>query len=220
MNNEHRQIALLLLRQKFRDAFHMRNTKGDKIEIIEQYVIKQGDKVIVATKGHIVQQGLISLMNLLSNYGVYFGSSGQYIVGILGSNSSYWGNKGTYIRLGTGGNATVWNTSALTSINNTAPDSQSGNVTNPSNGVYKLNLVSTWNAGTLTAIVVTEIGLFLGEFDAYATLQSFGWTLQNSSTLTVALFSRISEADGDFTHFTVNIAVPLTITWTLTFQFA
>ena len=56
--NEKHTIALMMLRQRFRDAFQLRNTNGDKILITEQYVIKSGNKILFATKGHIVNAGL------------------------------------------------------------------------------------------------------------------------------------------------------------------
>lgn len=211
--NEKHIIGMMLLRQRFRDAFHLRNTKGDKIEIVEQYIIRQGTKILFVTKGHIVQTGLITLTNILS-----MAHSTGFTLGATLFDT--WTTKTTYMRVGTGASVTGYNTTALTTPTATAPDSQSASVTNPSNGVFKINLTSTWNAGTLAAIIVTEIGLFGAYINADTTLQAFGWATQNSVVVTVFMFSRISEADGDFAHFTVNIAVPLTITWTLTFQYA
>lgn len=62
----------------------------------------------------------------------------------------------------------------------------------PAVGTYRVSWIATWNAGTLPAIDVSEIGLSLCSDDS----------------------------DGDFTTFTVNVAVPLTIEWRLTFTFA
>jgi len=213
--NEKHIIAMMLIRQRFRDVFHLRNTKGDRVLITDQITVKNGNKIVVATKGHIVNQGLINLVNQLS----YLQGSATGVVNLWGYAANSWSSKSSYMRVGTGAGATAYNTSSLTTIVNTAADSQSGTTTNPSNGVFKLNLNATWNAGTLAAITVSEIGLFCGRIGNQQTLQAFAWN-PNSSTHTIDLFSRISEADGDFEAFVVNIAVPLTITWTLTFSFA
>jgi hypothetical protein len=45
-----------------------------------------------------------------------------------------------------------------------------------------------------------------------------GWANQNPSN--PEFTSRISSTDGDFTSFTVNTTVPLTLQWNLTFTFA
>jgi hypothetical protein len=79
----------------------------------------------------------------------------------------------------------------------------------------------TWNAGSIAALVVTEMGLWLA-MGSYTSLQSFGFQFPINSTIiqTAQFFSRLSEADGDFTHFTINTSVPLTIEWRLTYSFA
>ena len=212
--DEKREIGLMMLRQRFRDAFHLRNTRGDKILITEQYVVKSGKKTLFATKGHIVNAGLMMLGNFFS-------------LGAIGGSSSYcyfpaygWSTMNTYIQLGTGGNATTYSTTALTTPVATKPNSQSGSFTNPSNGVFKVNFTATWNAGALTAITVTEMGLWLEALNQLSTMQTFGAMVGPSGANTYFFFSRISSTDGDFTSFVVNTAVPLTITWTLTFQYA
>src|SRR3972149_8322249 len=215
MINEQNQINLMLLRQKFRDLFHLRNTRGDRISITENYVVRNGNKILFASKGHIVNMGLINLINLCSNRGV-----NSACVGLLGWNTLGWSTKSSYMRLGTGGNTTAYNTTSLTTIVNTAADSQTSNSANPSNGVFKLNFIATWNTGTLSAIDVSEIGLFLHNFNNTGSLTASDTYLTGHTSLGGQLFSRISNADGDFTTFTVNTTVPLTITWTLTFAFA
>jgi len=204
----------MMLRQRFRDAFKLRNTEGDKILVTEQYVIKSGNRILFATKGHIVNAGLMMLGNFFAMSSLASNSQGAYLpaYGFASVNS--------YIQLGTGGNVTTATTTALTTPVAAKANSQSGSFTNPSNGIYKVNFTATWNAGTLTALTITEMGLWLTEFSGITTMQTFGGSSAESQTATTFFFSRISVADGDFASFVINTAVPLTITWTLTFQYA
>ena len=126
-----------------------------------------------------------------------------------------------------GGGVTGASTNGLTNANTALPSSQSGNLTNPATGSYRISYLATWNSGALTAITVTEVGLWLCYYNATASkdlsqLKTFGfdWNAASMSDQTASFFSRLSEADGDFTSFTVNTAVPLTIEWRLTFSFA
>lgn len=208
--NEKHEIGLMMLRQRFRDAFHLRSTKGDKILVTEQYIVRSGNKILFATKGHIVNAGLMMLANIMGTY--YSNSTAYYpAYGFL--------TEAAYIQLGTGGNATTYSTTALTTPVSTKANSQSGSITNPSNGVFKVNFTATWNAGSITALTITEMGLWLNQTISAGTLQTFGATTVSSGT-TPFFFSRISSTDGDFSSFVVNTSVPLTITWTLTFQYA
>ncbi len=212
--NEKHTIALMMLRQRFRDAFKLRNTNGDKLMVTEQYVIKSGNKILFATKGHIVNAGLMMLGN-------FFDCS---YLGNASSNAMLpaynFASLNSYIQLGTGGNVTTATTTALTTPVAAKANSQSGSYTNPSNGVYKVNYTATWNAGSLTALTITEMGLWLNLFSNITTMQTFGAIPSEYGTAQAFFFSRISVADGDFASFVVNTAVPLTITWTLTFQYA
>jgi len=212
--NEKYEVGLMMLRQRFRDAFHLRNTSGDKILVTEQYVVKSGNKLLFATKGHIVNAGLLMLGNWFAIGSIPYNT----ITGTMPCES--WGSMGSYIQLGTGGNVTTATTTALTTPVATKANSQSGSYTNPSNGVYKVNYTATWNAGALTALTITEMGLWLYQFNGLNTMQTFGAAVTLSNTMNLQLFSRISAADGDFTSFVINTSVPLTITWTLTFQYA
>jgi len=211
--NEKYEIGLMMLRQRFRDAFHLRNTKGDKLLITEQYIAKSGNKILFATKGHIVNAGLMMLGNFFAT--PYVSTSASCYL------PSYnYASMNAYIQLGTGGSVTSPTTTALTTPVATKANSQSGSYTNPSNGVYKVNFTATWNAGSITALTITEMGLWLNQFDGLSTMQTFGSSAGQNGVGSVFFFSRISAADGDFTSFTVNTSVPLTITWTLTFQYA
>jgi hypothetical protein len=198
--------------QKLKDVLKRRNTFGDRIIIKDEVLVYEGDKLKFKTKGHIVDMGLILLINFLSasvNNGSYTVQYPSYL----------WTAKTTYMRLGIGGSITTHGTTGLSNVENTPPSSQSGANTNPDQGCYRVSWSATWNAGVLSAITVTEIGLWLCMLGAALTLQNFGWTpLQQAGS--VQFFSRISQADGDFSQFVVNTSVPLTIEWRLTFSFA
>jgi hypothetical protein len=203
---------LCLSKQKIKDAFNRRNTFGDNVKVTDEILVYEGvgdaKKLKFASKGHIVNQGLIHMVNMLSASAIAYSS------GLQGT-SYNWTAKSTYMRLGTGGNVTTGTVTGLTTPVSTAPDSQAGATTSPGGGTYRAAWTATWNAGTLTAITVSEIGLFLSLVSG---LQSFGYTYSGGGGS--ILFSRLSAADGDFTAFVVNTTVPLTIEWRLTFTFA
>ncbi len=220
------------IKQAIKNTLHLRNKFGDKIEIAEEYLFYEGTKeqvnagtarLITKSKGHIVNTGLIPIVNLLStsyNYVQFLGTRNF----LTGAPSASYG----HIYLGTGGGVTGPTTSNLTIANTTLPSSQSGNTSNPTTGSYRISYLATWNSGILTAITVTEVGLWLcyyssnSTYDWSATLKPFGWAAAagNSTDLNPSFFSRLSVADGDFDAFVVNTAVPLTIEWRLTFSFA
>jgi hypothetical protein len=201
---------LCLSKQKVKDVFRRRNTFGDVITVTDEISVYEGDKLKFASKGHIVNQGLIHIINALSASSTNMASSYKYLF-----SRDWTGKTYTYMRLGTGGNVTQGTTTGLTTPVGTGPDSQAGATSSPGGGTYRVAWTATWNAGSLTAITVSELGLFLYLQTA---LQAFGWvTFDGAGT---ALFSRLSAADGDFTAFVVNTSVPLTIEWRLTFTFA
>jgi hypothetical protein len=204
-----RQICLST--QKLKDLLRRRNTFGDVVKVCDEVLVYEGSgenkKLKFASKGHIVNQGLIHLINALS---ASQANQPAYLFSREWTNKTY-----SYMRLGTGGNVTQGTTTNLTTPVSTPPDSQSGATSSPGGGTYRVAWTATWNAGTLTAITVSEIGLYLYLQTA---LQSFGWTSFNGAA--TALFSRLSAADGDFTAFQVNPSVPLTVEWRLTFTFA
>ncbi len=208
---------IMLGKQLFKDKLNLRNTKGDVIKVTDEVIVYYGKpsdsdkdkKLVFASNGHIVNQGLIGIINLLTAYTTPYTSGNPM--------PSYnWTTKTTYMRVGTGGNVTTGTVTGLTTPSATPPDSQAGTSSSPTGGTYRCSWTATWNAGTLTAITITEIGLFL---DIDCTLRAFG-NASYPSGASVALFSRLSAADGDFTQFTVNVSVPLTIEWRLTLTFA
>jgi hypothetical protein len=200
------------VKQLLKGKLRLRNTFGDEIKIKDEITCWQGDKIQFRTKGHIVSQGLIMMVNYLSfaGYAGYY----QYGPGVSG----YW-----YIRCGTGTGSTVQSTTGLVTQNSTVPNTLSGTNSNPSAGQYRIAWTATWNSGTLSAVTVTEFGLWWNSAFTSSpnapSLNSFGSI--GANTITNAQFaSRISSTDGDFTSFTVNTSVPLTLQWNLTFTFA
>lgn len=203
----------MLIKQAIRDRAKLRNTFGDKIIITDEIRIYEGTKLKFVTKGHIVDKGLIQFINFLA-YNNPAGSQ-KYCQ----SPAYNWTAKTSYMRVGTGASVTTHGTTALSTVDATAPSSQTGATSQPTAGSYRVAYTATWNAGAIAALVVTEIGLTLNALGGTDTLTAFG-TEFNSSGTTQVFFSRISEADGDFAHFTINVAVPLTIQWNITFSFA
>jgi hypothetical protein len=206
------------IKQIMQGRLRLRNTFGDVIKISDQITCYNGEKVVFRTKGHITNYGMIAMVNWLSwtastSQTAYYGL--QYSIGTY-----------MYIRCGTGHtNPTTATTTALDAINATAPSSFFGATSNPSAGSYRITWTATWNAGSLTAITIYEFGMWWN--NAWATsptqfaLQSYAMGSYGSTAASNAeMVSRISDPDGDFSHFTVNTSVPLTLQWSLTFTFA
>lgn len=205
------------LRQRLKELTHRRNRRGDKIIIEDEVLVWEGSaedvkagraKLKFWSKGHIVDLGLMTIINLASASGTT--GSTEY--------TTYPAN-GWYMYVGTGSGTTAHGTTALVSPVTTKPSSQSGATSNPSAGQWRISWTGTWNAGALSAITVSEIGLYLNYFTNETTLAGFGAT-PSSQTVSQFLFSRLSVSDGDFSSFTVNTSVPLTIQWNLTLTFA
>lgn len=194
------------LKRKVRKALGLRNTFGDRIIIEDEVLVYQGAKLLFKSKGHIVNQGLIALINFLS-------CADLSSTTLVPSNLWTAMTAGT-IDVGTGTGVTTGTMTSLVTDEGTNPDVQSGETASPATGTYRVSWIATWNSGTLAAIDISELGIKL-RIDGDA-LNAFGGTCAG----TTLLFSRLSDSDGDFTTFTVNIAVPLTIEWRLTFTFA
>ena len=203
---------LCLSKQKVKDFLKLRNTFGDVVKVTDEVLVYEGagadKKLKFASKGHIVNQGLI---NLINHFVVDRTASVRYFPSrSFASDTTY-----AYMLVGTGTDVTQGTTTDLTTADSTKADSQAGASSNPAGGSYRVTWTATWNAGTLGAISVAELGLFL---HLNATLRAFGYT--DWTVTGTALFSRLSDADGDFTTFVVNTSVPLTVEWRLTVAFA
>ncbi len=219
-------------KQSIKDRLGLRNTFGDRILIKDEVLVWQGKKLLFKSKGHIVSQGLTELVNLMgvggttTTYGTP-GSGCPYLLLELlihevyrttttyGTPGSGWADQSRgKMLVGTGTGATTAAMTGLVTPNSTLPTTQSGLIANPTAGVYRVSFIATWAAAALTAITVTELGLFL---QVDTTLRAFNGTVTPANYV---FFSRLSSSDGDFTAFLVNIAVPLTVEWRLTFTFA
>lgn len=199
--------AICGIEQSIKNRLGLRNTLGDRIIIEDEVLVYEGDKLLFKSKGHIVNQGLIMIINLMAVAGLNSTSIVPSYAWLTITNGR--------MRVGTGTGVTVGTTTALVTEVATNPNTQGGATASPATGTYRVSWTGTWNAGTLAAITVTEIGLFLYLNPA---LQSFGATGMTATANT--LFSRLSSSDGDFSAFVVNVAVPLVIEWRLTFTFA
>jgi hypothetical protein len=210
----HLMLQWWAVKQLLKGKLRLRNTFGDEIRIKDEITCWQGDKIQFRTKGHIVSQGLICMVNWIS----YAGS---------GTAVACWGlmpSGGWYIRCGTGTGATSQSTTGLVTQVSTAPNTLSGTNSNPTTGQYRIAWTATWNSGVLSAITITEFGMWwnnsFGSSGAMS-LNGFGNTgYANQSGSNPEFTSRISSTDGDFSSFTVNTSVPLTLQWNLTFTFA
>ena len=87
------------------------------------------------------------------------------------------------------------------------PSSISGAITNPSTGVFRTQWIATWNAGSIPAVTLGEVCLYLG---VSGTLLAFGGTVSSGG----ALYSRMASADGKFASFTIDNTKAVTVTWT------
>lgn len=206
------------LKQLMQGKMRLRNTFGDVVKVKDEILVYEGTaeqvqngtaKLKIKSKGHIVNSGLVALTNT-------FGSTASQTAAVQGF--SYNAGSQWYIRCGTGSGATTATTNSLTTQYATAPNSHSVALTNPTSGTYRTTWTATWNASTLSAITITEFGLWLNINKMYNG-GSLSTGLINYSTSS-RFFSRLSSADGDFTSFEVNTSVPLTVQWNLTFTFA
>lgn len=182
----------------------------DTIKITGIVRIIQGGKVVVEARNHFVNQGLLNLINHLS-----------WSTGTESTLGAYWGVSpfaNSFIVLGTNTTTPTDKThTALQSPIGAAPgtkaNSQSMSVANPSAGVYQVLYLSTWNAGTVSG-TIGEVGLYLL---GWSTLQTPNTDFPGPGNL---MCSRLSVADGDFTAYTINTALPLTVQWIVQFSFA
>ena len=161
-----------------------------------------GCKVVAQGHNKIVGQGLRHLMNA-----VYGQSSAQQRIGFRGLTTST-----NVMRLGTGVGATVDGTTTLIAQNATAPNTVSFTFDTPATSTYRVKATCTWNAGTIGAITVTEIGIFGSLWTGLGTVDDAGG---GSS-----MWSRLSTTDAEFGSFTINTAVPLSIEYRVSIAFA
>jgi len=187
-----------------------------RIRLYGLVTIRQGDKVLVDKAfNHWVDAGLRGLMSALVGDHIVLTADATNII--------YFWNQDWSIYLGsdTETPTTPGMTSLVSPIGTapgTPPDTKSGTVHDGSaDGDWYATYIATWNAGTVSG-TVGELALYLRPF----TSTSFGWVLSRSSTYYVplAMVSRLSSADLDFSSFVINETVPLTVEWEVHFTFA
>jgi len=177
----------------------------DIVKLFGKVTIKQEDKIIHEdVPNHWINFGLKGLVSYLcgSLYGVSVPATYTCWQGSSQSN-------GFNMKVGT--NTTTVTTFDMTELVNplaASPNTIMGNnVTNVSTGVWHLVHTVNWNAGIITQ-QVGEVGLYLAPFDNL----NVQW-VENNTSKTQRLVSRISVADGNFTAFTPDAAKTLTIEW-------
>lgn len=184
----------------------------DTIKITGIVRIIQGGKVVVEARNHFVDQGLLSLISLLSVNSLYTSSH----VPAFNWKTSPFGY--SFIVLGTDTTtATTRTMEALVAPIGAAPgtkaNSQSISNGSPSAGVWQVTYTATWNAGTVSG-TIGEVGLYLYIWNS---LQPAGGS---AGTPAARMASRLSVADGDFTAYTIDTGLPLTVQWIVQFSFA
>lgn len=172
-----------------------------EVRVWGEFRLINGDRVTPWYKNKIVGQGLRHLCVMLH-------------IGTISFQGIF--TAATYtMRVGTGTGATVDTTTALVTPNTTAPNTvASGFSESPSAANYRVKLSCTWNAGALPAVSVTEIEIRTSVSGPFFT------TINSSANGAPGMFSRLSSTDAEFTAFTINTAVPLTIEYRLNFNFA
>ena len=183
---------------------------NDTIKIEGFVEIRNGDTVIKA-KNRFVQTLLQHVLNFLSCTSAPAPLNTQR--GPMQAVNMYVGTDTT--------TPTVYNTTVLTSqigiAPGTPPTTIGGTTQNPSNGVFRIIITATWNAGSLPGNpTIGEMALYMTVFPS-GTLRSFAWV--DSGTPPAILASRLAVADGTFSAFTINSANPLSIVWTIQLSF-
>lgn len=172
--------------------------KGE-LHVWGEAVVTNGDTKFRA-RNKIVGQGLRHLANSLVS-GIQMSTAGTSFETNVPSRS--------YIRVGTGTATTVDATTTLATAVATNPTSTTMASDNPSSGVYRAKFTATWNAGALSAVTVTEIGVF----------GNIAVTYPGTTISALALFARLSSADAEFTAFLINASVPLVVEYRVVFTF-
>jgi hypothetical protein len=206
-----------MLVKRFRHYIrNIENNIGKKLvhnmAMVEGFVEISNGNTHIRSKNSVVDQGLIGIINYLS--GATFGGGGSS----QGGSSGWYSMGNSYIVIGQNtSTGTLHSTTALTTpiggAPGTKPNSQVGVQSNPLAGQFQIQWTATWNPGTVSG-TLGEVGLYLYIVN---TLLSFGATGMGGTTL---LFSRMASADGKFTSFSINTAVPLSIAWTFLVTYA
>jgi hypothetical protein len=183
----------------------------DELKLKGRVTIYQGEgdekEVIVnKAKNKWVDQGLKGLLSYLLGSFVRV-NSGRAIYCWAYDFKTYLGRNTT--------TTTTHNLTALIdpigSAPGTAPNRVSGkDRTNPATGTWHTAYIAVWDAGTVSG-TVGEVALYLRPFTNITAQWILGPT--NDYTFPLAMVSRCSVADGDFSPFTIDPSKSLTVYW-------
>lgn len=188
---------------------------GDSVLLRGTVIIHMGNKVIVGrAHNRLVSLGIKALLQELiseQTATTQFGMSRDFNLNAASAR----------MRVGTDvANPTTEGMTALSAEITTDRNSANTRYEKIAAGQYRIKWVATWNAGTLAAVTIGELGLYTvgmaAQSDASLPIDNGLFT---SSSATQQLFSRLSSASGDFTAFLINVTVPLTIEWRLDVTF-
>jgi len=185
----------------------------DELKLKGRVTIYQGEgdekEVIVnKAKNKWVDQGLKGLLSYLLGSQLYVPTSNYYYI-------YYWAYD---FKVYLGRNTTTTTTHNLTALIDpigsapgTAPNRVSGeDRTNPATGTWHTAYIAVWDAGTVSG-TVGEVALYLRPFTSITAV----WTLGavGNYLYPLAMVSRCSVADGDFSPFTIDPSKSLTVYW-------
>ena len=177
-------------------------------KVIGYVTVKQRDKIVFRGNNKFVDAFLKGLASMiLSNYiEVYLATA--YI----------WAYQAT-IHVGTDtSTATTPDMTHLVTENTTAPNSFSGSLYDGTDtGIWGVRYTATWNAGVITD-TIGELGLYMNPF-TNTSYQWYYYANQSNYTYPQALCARLSVADGDFSAYTPDATLPLTVQWDIKFTF-
>jgi len=185
----------------------------EEVKIEGRVTIRQGDEILVNNaRNHFVDAGLKSIISIIMFNKIYNNSSVKYY---LPSNSwnIYLGSNTTTPTVTTmtelmapigAAPGTPPNSKSITSIHDGTPD-----------GDWYAIWQATWNPGTVSG-TVGEAALYMKNSDK----STFQWEPTYSYDPPVTMTSRVSSADGDFSSFIINTALPLTVDWKIRWYFS
>jgi len=167
----------------------------NSIKVEGFFLIKQGDRV-VKTKNHLLDLFMEKLVDWLIND--------------LAWGSRYCGGPSRDWTIGIGSDTTYTTSPTLLSLYELISDAPTiktivGKV-NPAMGVWQAQWRVTWDAGTVSG-TIGEVGIW------FMRLVAWDGTARE-------MRARSSVADGDFSPFTIDPALPLTVEYWLQFAFA
>ena len=185
-------------------------------KVIGYVTVKQGNKIVFRGNNKFVDAFLKGLTSMIL---------GSYIE-VNGDHSGYSATYGVWayqvtIHVGTDtSTATTPSTNGLVVENTTEPNSFDGSLFDGTDtGVWGVRYTATWNAGVITD-TIGEIGLYMNPFTDTTLEWTYHYAGDNvTGSYPQALCARLSVADGDFSAYTPDASLPLTVQWDIKFTF-